>query len=147
MQASQKSIREDTTPIKPPTRPQLLTWNARCICFLSGSICFSASNPLAVPLVLSDTDVEPAEKCVCKLVTAAHSDLRVQVGVLVLLDEHLFLRLMCPNLVNVDVDWTDHYSWSSVSLSASSRCLLGRHETSTPSRHADERSCVLTCTF
>ena len=83
---------------------------------------YFVSDSSAVP---SDTDVEK-DICICKFMVAAHSNLRVQVGVLRQLDNHLFLRLVCPNLMDVDIYWPSQRNESFISLLVCSKCLLGR---------------------
>jgi len=74
-----------------------LTQSVLILCFVSDSF--------DVVLLPSDTDVELAGDPVCKLIIHGHSNLRVQVGALRPVYSHLFLRLICPDPINVDIYW------------------------------------------
>jgi hypothetical protein len=79
-------------PIKLPITPRMyvsIGLNTPSPLILFGVIFVNDSS--AGVLLLSDTG---AERCVCKPMTTAQTDLRVQVGVLRPLGHHLFLRLI-----------------------------------------------------
>ena len=82
---------------------------------------------LAVLLMMLVADNEPGDKYVCKLMLTDLFDLRVQVGAPQALDNHLFLRLICPNLMNINIYRTHHWICISSSLLLCSESLLDRH--------------------
>ena len=66
---------------------------------------------------------------------------RVRVGVRCR-NDHLFLRLMCLNLMRFVVNSASRCSYGYISLSVYWTCLLSRFWAAWPSKHADVGTCV-----